>query len=119
MALVYLAFLPRCIREHVSPAIRSRIRNPQPRRQNRPHGYALFDWHRLIESYFKASGNEAAHAGRRAVGNSRDRIATRNQIRTYRDLAPRFDFADRHCAQPTHYYALAAIDEESSSTSSM
>src|ERR1700745_1618184 len=86
MALVHPALLSRCIREYLSPAIRSRVRNPEPRRQNRPHGHALFDWHRLVESYPKAGGNEAPHAGRRAVGNSRNRIATRNQIRPDRDL---------------------------------
>jgi hypothetical protein len=47
---------------------------------------ALFDWHRPFESYPKAGGNEAPHAGRRAVGNSRNRVATRNQIRPDRDL---------------------------------
>src|ERR1700733_5109253 len=86
MALVYPAVLPRRIREYVSPAIRPCIRNPQPRRQNWPHGDALFDWHRLIERYFKAGGNEAAHAGRSALGDSRNRIAARNQIRSDRDL---------------------------------
>src|SRR5580692_11131751 len=86
MALVHPAFLSRRIREYLPPKIRSRIRNPQPRRQNRPYGHALLDWHRLIESYFKAGGNQAAHAGRSAVGDSRDRVTTRHQIRPYRDL---------------------------------
>src|SRR5579864_5783667 len=86
MALVHTALLPRRLREYLPPAIRPRIRNPQPRRQNRPHGHALFDWHGLIESYAKAGRNEAPHAGRGAVGNSRNRIATRYQIGRDRDL---------------------------------
>src|SRR5260370_21162210 len=86
MAVVHPALLSRRIREYISPAIRSLVRNPQPRRQNRPHGHALFDWHRFIESYLKAGGNETPHAGRSALGDSRNRVTTCNQIRPDRNL---------------------------------